>query len=262
MINFFKTSFLGHNGIISRTKLRHVTELDLTDNLLSNWSEIFILLKMFPSLEFLNLSNNLLSEDESSLSSRAMTHGLRKLVLHGNRINWATLNGLTQNLPDLDEIHLSNNSIGNPDGLFSHANVRQLFLTCNNISSFEAVHDNLGKKCPNLQLLSLGENPLTSITEAAGGFNNLFSLNLNITKITNFADLDKLRSFPRLTELRLKHCPILEEFTAHERRMIMIAKLPNVLILNGGDRIPDNEREDAERSFIRFYLDEEVKPKR
>ena len=33
-------------------------------------------------------------------------------------------------------------------------------------------------------------------------------------------------------------------------------------ILNGGDRIPDNEREDAERAFIRFYLDEEQKPKR
>jgi hypothetical protein len=26
-----------------------------------------------------------------------------------------------------------------------------------------------------------------------------------------------------------------------------VARLPNVLVLNGGDRIPDNEREDAER---------------
>ena len=32
--------------------------------------------------------------------------------------------------------------------------------------------------------------------------------------------------------------------------------------MNGGDRIPDNEREDAERAFIRFYLDEQQKPKR
>jgi hypothetical protein len=28
---------------------------------------------------------------------------------------------------------------------------------------------------------------------------------------------------------------------------IQVARLPNVLVLNGGDRIPDNEREDAER---------------
>ena len=44
--------------------------------------------------------------------------------------------------------------------------------------------------------------------------------------------------------------------------MMVIARLPNVLILNGGDKIPDNEREDAERAFIRFYMDEEEKPKR
>ena len=43
---------------------------------------------------------------------------------------------------------------------------------------------------------------------------------------------------------------------------MVIARLPNVLILNGGDKIPDNEREDAERAFIRFYMDEEEKPKR
>ena len=44
--------------------------------------------------------------------------------------------------------------------------------------------------------------------------------------------------------------------------MMLIARLPNVQILNGGDKIPDNEREDAERAFIRFYMDEEEKPKR
>ena len=71
-----------------------------------------------------------------------------------------------------------------------------------------------------------------------------------------------LTGFPSLSDLRIKHCPVLEEYTAHERRMMLIARLPNIQILNGGDRIPDNEREDAERAFIRFYLDEDSKPKR
>ena len=35
----------------------------------------------------------------------------------------------------------------------------------------------------------------------------------------------------------------------------MIARLPNVLVLNGGDEISEIEREQAERAFIRFYLD-------
>ena len=74
--------------------------------------------------------------------------------------------------------------------------------------------------------------------------------------------VDRLRNFPSLSELRLQHCPILHEHTAHERRMMLIARLPNVKILNGGDIIPENEREDAERAFIRYYMDSENKPER
>ena len=32
-------------------------------------------------------------------------------------------------------------------------------------------------------------------------------------------------------------------------------RLPNVSIFNGGDKVPANEREDAERAFIRFYME-------
>lgn len=248
------------NGI-SRNKLCHIAELDLTDNLLSDWSEVFQLLKMFPGLEFLNMSNNLLMPCEN-LPNPKLSHGLRKLVLHGNKVDWPTLNALTANLPQLEEIHLSNNGLGDPDGSFKHAHLRQIFLTCNNIQSFDAVHDHLGRCCPNLELLSLGANPLATIPNSTGGLNNLYSLNLNITKIQHWSDLDKLRKYPNLTELRIKHCPLLEEYTAHERRRMIIARLPNIQILNGGDKIPDNEREDAERAFIRFYLDEDEKPKR
>ena len=251
--------FIGHG--ISRNKLSHIAELDLTDNLLSDWSEIFTLLKMFPGLEFLNLSNNLLTSSEA-FPNVSLNHGLRKLVLHGNKVDWKTLNSLTTNLPQLEEIHLSNNGLNDPDGSFKHDNVRSIFLTCNNIQSFDKVHSQLGQGCPNLELLSLGENPLNSISTSAGGLDRLYSLNLNITKITHWSDLDKLRKYPNLTDLRIKHCPLLEEYTAHERRMMLIARLPNIQILNGGDKSPDNEREDAERAFIRFYMDEEEKPKR
>ena len=218
---------------------------------------------MFPGLEFLNLSNNLLTAFNGISPLSTKPHpGLRKLVLHGNKVDWSTLNDFTANLPNLEEIHLSNNGLQDPQGSFSHPNLRQLFLTCNNIQSFKAVHDHLGQNCPNLELLSLGENPLTSIPDSCGGLDKITSLNLNITKLHDWNDLDKLRHYPTLSDLRIKHCPVLEEYTAHERRMMLIARLPNIQILNGGDRIPDNEREDAERAFIRFYLDEDVKPKR
>ena len=105
------------------------------------------------------------------------------IVLHGNKVDWKTLHHLALGLPNLEEIHLSNNGLGNPDGSFRHENVRQLFLTCNEITSFDAVQDHLGAGCPRLELLSLGENPLTTIPCSTGGFNQLNSLNLNITKV-------------------------------------------------------------------------------
>ena len=46
--------------------------------------------------------------------------------------------------------------------------------------------------------------------------------------------MDKLRRLRKLSELRLQHCPVLSEYSVHERRMMLISRLPNVKILNGG----------------------------
>merc|ERR1712004_586282 len=81
------------------------------------------------------------------------------------------------------------------------------------------------------------------------------SLNISTTKIKDWAEVDKLRKFPALEDLRSSHCPFLEELSAHEKRTMLIARLPNVQVLNGGDKIGPVEREDAERAFIRHFLD-------
>merc|ERR1712088_506023 len=121
------------------------------------------------------------------------------------------------------------------------------------------------------EVLSLAECPLTDVPNVQNaaaaavelaGFSRLTTLNVNTTKISSWEDIDKFRKFPKLVELRVKNCPLLDNYTAHERRMLLIARLPNIAILNGGDKIPSNEREDAERAFIRFYLNEDEKPKR
>jgi len=256
----FDIEAIGSNGI-NTSRLSHISELDLTDNLISDWSEVLKLLTIFKSLKFLNLSNNLLSE-KLNLSPAALSIlpplPLRKLVLNGNKLDWRSVHQLTSKMPYLEEIHLSNNSLPNPDGSFRHESLTKLFLTCNDIDSFEAVYENLGMHCPALEMVSLAECPLKSIPSLRkneAGFKNLVSLNLTTTKISSWEDIDRLRTFPKLTELRFKNAPLLEDYTAHEKRMFMIARLPNILVLNGGDRIPINEREDSERAFIRFYMD-------
>ena len=54
-----------------------------------------------------------------------------------------------------------------------------------------SVQNQLGRHCPSLELLSLGENPLTSISEFSGGLEKLYSLNMNITRIPDWSDLGK-----------------------------------------------------------------------
>ena len=44
-------------------KLSHISELDLANNLISDWQEVDNILRSFQGLVFLNLANNLLSEN-------------------------------------------------------------------------------------------------------------------------------------------------------------------------------------------------------
>ena len=54
--------------------------------------------------------------------------------------------------------------------------------------------------------------------------------------------------------MKIQECPLVCNYTAHERRMMLISRLPNIIVLNGGDKISPQEREDAERAFIRYFL--------
>lgn len=75
--------------------------------------------------------------------------------------------------------------------------------------------------------------------------------------IKSWTDIDRLTKFPALKNLRVQNWPLWSkcDSTEHERRQFVIARLPNVEILNGGGRIGFEEREDAERAFIRYYME-------
>jgi len=82
--------------------------------------------------------------------------------------------------------------------------------------------------------------------------------------LSTWNDIDTLAAFPALTCLRVLGCPLLENYTKHERRQLLLARLPNITLLNGGGEISEREREDAERAFIRYYMEkpESERPER
>lgn len=104
-------------------------------------------------------------------------------------------------------------------------------------------------------------NPIVSINKNYDSCNfscsKLALLNLQNAKLSTWDEIDRLAKFPALTNLRTQHWPLWDkcESTEHERRQLLIARLPNVQILNGGGVVGSVEREDAERAFIRYYLD-------
>ena len=131
-------------GDFSGLSLEHVVELDLTDNLISEWSEVLNILSAFPRLTFLNLSNNLLTSPSDNININHSKLNMKKLVLNGNKLDWGSVVYLTDRMDRLEELHLSTNSLKDiNNNTFKHPRLRCLYLSCNPIKDFQTVHDNL-----------------------------------------------------------------------------------------------------------------------
>ncbi|XP_075234001.1 tubulin folding cofactor E like protein mlt isoform X2 [Lycorma delicatula] len=272
-------------------KCQRVEELDLAQNNLQSWTEVLNILTQMPRLKFANLSFNALRDCLEGIDIQDFPY-LKMLVLNSTNIDWASVRQLLTRLPSLEELHLSKNEFQQIEldddlnyeksGTFQHSSVKRLHFTDNPISSWCEVCK-LGRAFPQLESLVLAHCPLTSLdtsspssspssysrteSECEGSpprnsphdnFRQLHFLNLNSTHLSSWDDVDRLGKFPALENLRIRNCPLFEyplEYTEHERRQLLIARLPNIQTLNGGGAISAEEREDAERAFIRYYMD-------
>lgn len=91
-----------------KKKVYPVKELDLAQNKLENWNEVFCILSHMPRVEFVNLSLNRLSGPVEPPIELGMNK-LRSLVLNNTRLEWESVESLLNFLPALEELHLSLN---------------------------------------------------------------------------------------------------------------------------------------------------------
>ena len=96
-LNDYNIEYFGDFSDFS-SKVRHIRELDLTDNLLSDWSEVADILVSFKSLTFLNLSNNLLTESLDNANNQVQDKlananlAMEKVMISSKKLKSKNLN--------------------------------------------------------------------------------------------------------------------------------------------------------------------------
>ncbi|KAF6720801.1 Tubulin-specific chaperone cofactor E-like protein [Oryzias melastigma] len=236
----------------------HVMELDLSHNKLRDWNEISKIVVNIPNVEFINLSSNPLAESPLEPHVARAFSRVRRLVLNNTQISWDAVLMLTQQIPELEELFLCLNEYSSVRTSSTICpTLRLLHITDNSLHDWAEVRK-FGSMFPSLDTLVMANNNLASIQDSEDIlqrlFPNLRRINLHNSGLNRWEDVEKLNFFPKLEEVRLQGIPLLQTYTNAERRSLMVARLPSVSVLNGSV-VTDSEREDAERFFIRYYLD-------
>lgn len=115
----------------------------------------------------------------------------------------------------------------------------------------------------NLETLIIMENPLLNVERRSKdeSFLSLKCLYLTKTKLTSWEDIEDLRKFLSLNEVKLIGISLLASYEKDDARRLLVARLPNIGCLNGTP-VTSTEREDAERHFIRKFQTSNQPPAR
>ncbi|XP_020107638.1 tubulin-folding cofactor E [Ananas comosus] len=249
-------------------------DLDLTGNLISKWQEIASLCEALPSLEVLNLTNNMIESDVVELP---LLKSIRILVLNSCGITWESVETLEKSLPAVEELHLMSNKlrtivpaltvpVTSPVQRFGSLRLLNLednhfdewdeILKLSHLRSLEQLYLNKN----NLKhIFYPSKHPTTGLDDnnvnetSPVPFENLQCLLLGCNKIEDLASVDSLNFFPRLTDIRLSENPIVDPAIGGLPRFVLIARLAKVTTLNGSEVSP-RERKESEIRYVRLVM--------
>uniref|UniRef100_A0A914ZA80 Tubulin-specific chaperone cofactor E-like protein n=1 Tax=Panagrolaimus superbus TaxID=310955 RepID=A0A914ZA80_9BILA len=244
-----------------------VSDVDLAFNDIKDWKVIKTILNCMPQLRRLNLSHNPLDSD---ITEELPTCSyLTSLSLNGVNLPLESLSGLCSKMPQLQEIHLNENddyaNVSFYDTLISKK-VQFLQLNACNFNNWNAVM-NLLRAFPNVQRLFLSNNQLGSVSEncsmTGASMKDLTSsvrfLSIQECHINEWTAIESFENIGQLEELKVLNNPLFNNLSNEERYHLVIGRLRNLKILNGSP-INDNQREDSERFFVRYYQGHNDKP--
>lgn len=124
--------------------------------------------------------------------------------------------------------------------------------------------EKIGKMFPNLETMIMMENPLLNVERTNKddkSFLCLKCLSLTKTNLASWEHIENLRKFASLKEVKLLGISLLSTYESDEARRLLVARLPNIVCLNGTP-VTSTEREQAERHFIRKFQTSNQPPAR
>ena len=132
----------------------------------------------------------------------------------------------------------------------------------NNLEHWQEV-EKMGGMFPNLETLIIMENPLLNLKRSSidESFLSLKCLSLTKTKLASWEHIENLSKFVSLSEVKLIGITLLATYEKDEARRLLVARLPNIVCLNGTP-VTSTERENAERHFIRKFQTSNQPPAR
>ncbi|KAL6265270.1 tubulin-specific chaperone E [Pogonomyrmex barbatus] len=238
----------------------NLEDLDLSKNLINSWKIIAEICSQLCSLVFLNVSENYLPiEDVATLEDSFPT--VRLLTIAKMNYNWSDIRQCISIFPSIEELSVSFNVISTIDEITVNTDLMKistLILEGNLISSWDEILK-LGS-LPCLENLNVSSNkidrivfPSSASTHKTALFPKLYQLNISENNISEWQSISELDKLSKLDDLKFRENPVLKNKSIETARQLIIAKIENLMHLNG-TLIFHDERRGAEYDYLKLYL--------
>ncbi|CAI9735554.1 tubulin-specific chaperone E-like [Octopus vulgaris] len=235
-----------------------ITELDLSGNLLKNWTQVAEITNLIPNLLKLNVSNNRLIIPEHAENLSKSFAKVEDLVLNRMNYDWVDILSATSMFPSLRGLYVCFNNLEKlADSTGKLTNLKFLSLIDNRLSDWNELLK-LGQ-LPQLSTLSVNNNQLTAVSfndvpledgEKTTYFPSLKCLDLSSNLIDNLSSIDELSKLANLTEFSFLHNPT-ADIDEDKLFNLIIAKIGS-LKKYAKTIIHDEKQKDAEIFYLRM----------
>ena len=240
--------------------LHQITELNIRQNLLNNWSQLWLILeKHFPHLEILNVSNSRMNFDRPP--SHKYTH-INQLVLIDTDNDCDTFENICKYFPNLINIHLDLNRLSFISENFVNQiqNLTNLSLSDNpTLKSWDPFINRLGilKHLEELILNNCAIDEIKFPNQDFELFPTLKYLYMSDNNISSFLSINELSRLSSLISFSILRNPIypLNPIESETAKQMIVARLPNLTHLNRVF-ISRDERRGAEVDYLQRYAQE------